>query len=148
MAMEEVFREFRDYDFGASGVYKSTLEQVTNQYLVMLSDKEMAVREEISKGVLNVGRIPPADMDQLELQTKCFVFCQETGHILELDEFKVWMERGGDVDEEPRTSYEEIVDMIVNNKPVPGIKEIPSTVLDPNDAAQRSLPERKKPWEK
>lgn len=150
--MEEetaVFRQFRDFNFGSNDVYTSTLEQVMNQYLVMLSDTEIEVREEISNGVLNINRIPAEDMVQLELQTKCFVFCQETGNILELDSFKIWMENGGDVEDvdQPRISYDEIVDLIVNNKPVPGIKEIPNTVLNPTDAPDGVLSQRRKPWE-
>jgi hypothetical protein len=39
------------------------------------------------------------------------------------------------------------VDMIVNNKPIPGIKQIPKTVLDPAEAPASVLQPRKKPWE-
>lgn len=144
-----IFRDFRDFDFETNEVYKSTLEQVLNQYLVMLSDKEIEVREEISNGILNTSRIPTEDLAQLELQTKCFVFCQETGNIMELDNFKHWIENGGggDIEETVPNSYDEIVELIVNNKPVPGIKEISDIVLDPEDAPDGVLPHRKKPWE-
>jgi hypothetical protein len=44
-------------------------------------------------------------------------------------------------------SYQEIVDMIQNGKPIPGIKNIPSTVLaGQGTTAAKST--RRKPWEK
>jgi hypothetical protein len=47
----------------------------------------------------------------------------------------------------PKFSYQEIVDMIQNGKPIPGIKEIPTTVLEgQGTTATKSV--RRKPWEK
>ena len=45
------------------------------------------------------------------------------------------------------TSFAHIVDLITSGKPVPGIKEIPPTVLE-GQGTQASKPRRKKPWEK
>lgn len=47
----------------------------------------------------------------------------------------------------PRLSYQEIVELIQSGKPVPGIKEIPNTILE-GQGTQSTKPRRKKPWEK
>lgn len=49
--------------------------------------------------------------------------------------------------EPPRLSYQEVVDLIQSGKPVPGIKEIPNTILE-GQGTQSTQPRRKKPWEK
>jgi hypothetical protein len=40
------------------------------------------------------------------------------------------------------------VDLITRNLPVPGIEEIPTTVLEPGSSKVDRTPRRKKPWEK
>jgi len=45
------------------------------------------------------------------------------------------------------TSFAHIVELITSGKPVPGIKEIPPTVLE-GQGTEASKPKRKKPWEK
>jgi hypothetical protein len=40
------------------------------------------------------------------------------------------------------------VDLITRNIPVPGIEEIPTTVLEPGSSKVDRTPRRKKPWEK
>jgi hypothetical protein len=47
----------------------------------------------------------------------------------------------------PTFSYADIVDMIKNNKPIPGIKDIPDTVLE-GQGTQSKKSTRRKPWEK
>ena len=46
------------------------------------------------------------------------------------------------------TSFAEIVDLITQNKPIPGIEEVPDTVLDLGSSKQDNAVRRKKPWEK
>ncbi len=46
------------------------------------------------------------------------------------------------------TSFAAIVELITRNLPVPGIEEIPPTVLDPGSSKIDRTPRRKKPWEK
>lgn len=47
----------------------------------------------------------------------------------------------------PKLSYQEIVDLIQSGKPIPGIKQIPDTVLaGQGTSAAKST--RRKPWEK
>lgn len=190
--METVYEQFRTYDFNKSPSYNQTLAQVYHQYLIVMSDKDLEVKQDLSKGVINPDRIPAADKEQLQLQTKIFVFCSETDNILEVQDYQFWLSNrenssndqkfneqknntnintnvNGDSitaissfsngntneiqndeenDEEGYTSnYQEIVDMIVNNKPIPGIKQIPKTILDPTTASESTLQQRKKPWE-
>lgn len=45
------------------------------------------------------------------------------------------------------TSFEAIVDLITRNIPVPGIEEIPTTVLDHGSSKVDHTPRRRKPWE-
>ena len=45
------------------------------------------------------------------------------------------------------TSFAQIVELITSGQPIPGIKEIPPTVLE-GQGTQASKPRRKKPWEK
>lgn len=171
-----VYQEFEAYDFNKSPSYLKTLEQVYNQYLIVLSDKDLEVKHDISNGVFNEQRIPYKDREQLQLQTRIFVFCSETDNILEIQEYQEWASlnhpRISEVDPDTPTTndnnsfeindthtvandtppeytsnYEQIVDMIVNNKPIPGIKKIPDTLLDPESASQSVLQHRKKPWE-
>lgn len=189
--MEEVFEQFRTYDFSKSSSYEPTLEQVYNQYLIVMSDKDLEIKQDLSNGIINPDRIPQADREQLQLQTKIFVFCSETDNILEIQDYQFWLthreqnqllkspelkeissnkptiqsttesqliNNGDSIMVDTTTSendevgeytsnYQEIVDMIVNNKPIPGIKQIPKTILDPETASSSVLQQRKKPWE-
>ena len=45
------------------------------------------------------------------------------------------------------TSFAQIVELISSGQPVPGIKEIPPTVLE-GQGTQATKARRKKPWEK
>ena len=44
-------------------------------------------------------------------------------------------------------SFAEICEMIAEGKPIPGIKEIPDTILE-GQASEKVAQSRKKPWEK
>jgi Family of unknown function (DUF5572) len=46
------------------------------------------------------------------------------------------------------TSFASIVDLITRNQPIPGIEEIPNTVLDAGSSPPNKTPWRRKPWEK
>ncbi|KAJ9653042.1 hypothetical protein H2198_007748 [Neophaeococcomyces mojaviensis] len=46
------------------------------------------------------------------------------------------------------TSFADIVDLITQNKPVPGIEEVPDTVLELGSSKRDNAVRRKKPWEK
>ena len=49
--------------------------------------------------------------------------------------------------EPPRLSYQDVVELIQSGKPIPGIKQIPDTILD-GQGTQSIQPRRRKPWEK
>lgn len=44
-------------------------------------------------------------------------------------------------------SFESIVDLITRNQPIPGIEEIPDTILDASLSAPNQTARRRKPWE-
>lgn len=53
-----------------------------------------------------------------------------------------------DIDGPPYpASFESIVDLITRNQPIPGIEEIPETVLDASLSAPNQTARRRKPWE-
>lgn len=45
------------------------------------------------------------------------------------------------------TSFAHIVELITTGQPIPGIKEIPNTILE-GQGTQAEKPKRRKPWEK
>ena len=45
------------------------------------------------------------------------------------------------------SSFSEIVDLITQNKPIPGIEDVPDTVLELGSSKTDRTPRRKKPWE-
>lgn len=45
-------------------------------------------------------------------------------------------------------SYDELMDIIVNNKPVPNVIDVPDIVLDQSLVSEAHLQPRLKPWEK
>ncbi|CAD0056781.1 unnamed protein product [Aureobasidium pullulans] len=47
----------------------------------------------------------------------------------------------------PPASFAEICELIAAGKPIPGIKDIPDTILE-GQGTQAQAPRRKKPWEK
>lgn len=44
-------------------------------------------------------------------------------------------------------TFAQIVELITKGEPIPGIKDIPDTILE-GQATQAARPKRKKPWEK
>jgi hypothetical protein len=50
-------------------------------------------------------------------------------------------------DAPPPASFAEICALIAEGKPIPGIKEIPDTILE-GQGTEAQAPRRKKPWEK
>lgn len=54
---------------------------------------------------------------------------------------------GGMADAPKPASFAEICEMIAEGKPIPGIKEIPDTVLE-GQASEKVAEARRKPWEK
>lgn len=146
-----VYRQFYNYDFEGNSEYNQGLEAVLQKYLMMEGGKNLEIKNDLDSGNLDTTKIKPDVKEQLISQTKVFFFCKQTGNILDYEDYKQWLASKPDLSEvkEPpySTNYDELVDMIVNNKPIPGIKTIPDTVLDPSKGSEHIMKERKKPWQ-
>lgn len=179
---EQVYIEFLNYDWEKSEDFQKHLKELG-----------------LAAGVTS-NSTSAADSNQLIEQAKSFFFCQETGHILSLDDYEDWKLHNGDKydrnakiieiaededlksnndkasketsssaratnieesgqanssngdengeDGEPpySSNYQNLVELIMTGKPVPGIKEIPDTVLRDQGSVSHEQ-QRKKPWE-
>ncbi|QFZ29737.1 hypothetical protein EJF18_60249 [Clavispora lusitaniae] len=159
---ERVYLEFLNYDWATFPEFQEGLAQILDGHLESLKEKDP-----------HATQIPPADKQQLVDQAKSFYFCSQTGHILNLDDFYAWKRNNGgkitllgnehsDSEHAGQTSvaapeapqetpyssnYQHLVELIVSGKPVPGIKQIPDTVLSGQESKSQA-PMRTKPWEK
>ncbi|ODV86953.1 hypothetical protein CANARDRAFT_27295 [[Candida] arabinofermentans NRRL YB-2248] len=159
---ESVYQEFHNYDFQSDEQYQNGLVEVMKQYLMIQSETDEKIRKDLDESKFDFDKISAPVKTQLQTQAKVFFFCSKTGNILDLEDYEKWaktyeekktlkaaeVENTDSTDGPPYSSnYEELVDLIVNNKPIPGIKQIPDIVLDPSKASKATLTERKKPWE-
>lgn len=151
---EQVYKEYLNYDWNSFEDFQQGLQEILGNYLELMKERDPLATA-----------IPPAERALLIDQAKSFFFCSQTGNILNLDDFEQWKRDGGykfdksakisEVeDETPATNetpyssnYQELVDLIVSGKPVPGIKEIPDTVLS-DQKSEAKASQRLKPWEK
>lgn len=164
-SQEEVHLQFHEYDWESFEEFQKGLSEILTGHLELLKEQDPSVKV-----------IPPAEKQQLIDQAKLFFFCTKTGHILNLDDYYAWRRNNGGkitllqeeepkkVDaaapsEEPETAqtssadapyssnYQNLVELIVSGKPVPGIKQIPDTVLS-DQSSKLEAKSRAKPWEK
>ncbi|ANZ74578.1 BA75_01130T0 [Komagataella pastoris] len=157
-----VFEKFHKFDFTNSKEYQDGLLAVYEQYLIMKfqndPDVEQKLRGNEKQDIVKLADLylQPSEMAQLQNQAKVYYFCSETGNILSLDDYQKWevqsteTRRLQEISSEtaPHSSkYEDLVDLIVQGKPIPGIKNIPDMVHDSTNISQSSLELRKKPWE-
>lgn len=153
---EQVYAEFSNYDWDSFTEFQEGLTEIFQSHLESLQERDPSVKT-----------IPAAERQQLTDQAKSFFFCSSTGHILNLDDFYAWKRNNGGkitlLDDSSKetpeadntvtsdapysSNYQELVDMIVSGKPVPGIKEIPDTVLS-EEKSESHAEMRTKPWEK
>lgn len=155
---EDVYIEYLNYDWKSFTEFQDGLQEILENYLANLKEQDASITT-----------IPSLDKQQLIDQAKSFFFCNKTGHILNLDDYNQWKLHNGDKfirsdqieehkedkevaeeeeEEEPYTSnYQELVELIAQGKPIPGIKHIPDTVLTDQGTAA-SAAQRTKPWEK
>ncbi|GME97576.1 unnamed protein product [Ambrosiozyma monospora] len=168
----ELYKQFYHYDFNSNKEYLSGLNEILKQFLVLRSESDVEIKKDIAEGKFDFNKIKPEEKNQLSLQAKVYFFCTQTNNILDLDDYMIWKasynpskethsatstiatnKESSDVDANANgnppysSNYEELVDLIVNNKPIPGIKQIPDVTLDPNSASEHKLKERRKPWE-
>lgn len=156
-SQEQVYIEYLNYDWQLFSEFQEGLKQILDNYLELLKEQDPSITA-----------IPALDKQQLVDQAKSFFYCSHTGNILNLDDFQQWKiahgdkyiknkkveeivekEPENDVSDEPHYSsnYQNIVELIMSGKPVPGIKTIPDTVL-PQQSSVASAKPRVKPWEK
>lgn len=116
----------------------------------------------------------PQQVEHLTLRAKCYYYARKAGSAVDFDGYKNWVESrrvggagnnanngtsgetvavqgqqadGGMGDAPKPASFAEICDMIAEGKPIPGIKDIPDTILE-GQASDQQAQGRKKPWEK
>lgn len=117
----------------------------------------------------------PAQVEHLTLRAKCYYYARKAGSPVDFEGYKRWVEgqRGNcstnghapdeDVVLQPAeqqsagdngmasapkpASFAEICEMIAEGKPIPGIKDIPDTILE-GQASETQKEKRRKPWEK
>jgi hypothetical protein len=114
--------------------------------------------EEFQAGLSNlVERLPPTSVENVILRAKVYFYGKKIGQQLDFDEYKRWSdnrtvtlreESQGDDDEVKEKSYDEIVELILAGKPVPGTREIPDTVLGEGASSEPKAEVRRKPWER
>ncbi|CCH45042.1 hypothetical protein BN7_4620 [Wickerhamomyces ciferrii] len=117
---------------GLENVYESYLDQINQQ-------NDGKIQEIITE-------IPTDEKSRLEIQAKTFYFCQQTGNILNIEDYEEWKSNQLNAEPEYSSNYQELVELIIAGKEVPGIKQIPDTVLE-GQTSQHVAQERKKPWE-
>ena len=155
MDQEEVYVNFLNYDWNNFPEYQEGLNEILLNYRENLREQDPT------------ATILALDLQQLTDQAKVFFFCLKNDQIIELEEYRAWERQWGDryrklkkieeiqpeesrastQDEQPYSSnYQNVVELILAGKEVPGIKQIPDTVLlDQKSTAQ--VQQRKKPWE-
>lgn len=135
----QLFREFDEFPWATDPDFQKGLQTVLSQ--VQNSTADGAEQE-------------------IEYRAKSFFFERKTGYKIDLDAFKSWKHAqvqeksaGGETsavqtEETPFPSkYAAIVELILSGKPVPGIKDIPDTVLGQDAASESTTKQRRKPWE-
>lgn len=151
-SQEQVYIDYLNYDWESFSEFQDGLKQILDNFLESLKEQDPSVTS-----------IPALDQQQLIDQAKSFFYCSHTGNILNLDDFNQWKIQNGDkfikdkkvteIDKEgdeeaPYSSnYQDVVNLIVSGKPVPGVKEIPDTVLTEQSSESNAEP-RVKPWER
>lgn len=152
--------EFHNYDWDNFDDFNQGLQDILENFLDSLKEQDPSVKT-----------IPAAQRQQLVDQAKSFFYCSKTGNILNLDEYYAWRRvneakiqelpdeveikqidnangRESTSEDTPYSSnYQQLVELIVSGKPVPGIKDIPDTVLA-DQKSEATAPSRQKPWAK
>ncbi|KAF2723175.1 hypothetical protein K431DRAFT_220528 [Polychaeton citri CBS 116435] len=108
----------------------------------------------------------PQQAEHLTLRARCYYFARKAGTRIDFDDYKAHMAPvnlsqtssnaevgseqgiGGGLANAPKpASFMEICEMIAEGKPIPGIREIPDTILE-GQSSETKATSRKKPWEK
>lgn len=119
---------------------KNGLENVFESYLDQINQNNDGKINEI------VTEIKQEEKSRLEIQAKTFYFCQQTGNILNIEDYEEWKKNRETAEPEYSSSYQELVELILAGKEIPGIKQIPNTILE-GETTEQKAQVRKKPWE-
>ncbi|KAJ5263705.1 hypothetical protein N7478_011310 [Penicillium angulare] len=150
----DIFERLRDYPF-------NTDQEFANGLAIILGHPATpATEEEINRD------------DDLVLQAKCFFFSRNENLTspIEFAAYKSWLasstpsesqqptqatdesdtsgnEKAATTEPAYPSSFAHIVDLITTGQPIPGIEQIPDTVLTGHEISSEK-PRRRKPWEK
>ncbi|KAI9831210.1 MAG: hypothetical protein M1819_005138 [Sarea resinae] len=115
-----------------------------------------------------LGKGPDLERTQeLTLRARCFYYSRKYGIAVDFDAYKSWREQNlpkmsnyasmppsvnlASTSSDPSApypnSFEHIVELIASGQSIPGIRDIPDTVLE-GEETQSTAVRRKKPWEK
>ncbi|KEQ98835.1 hypothetical protein AUEXF2481DRAFT_1667 [Aureobasidium subglaciale EXF-2481] len=108
----------------------------------------------------------PEQTAHLTVRARCYYYTRKFRTPVNFEAYQQWLQSQNDSDPEPQpaassevahppsmgeapppASFAEICALIAEGKPIPGIKDIPDTVLE-GQGTQAQAPRRKKPWEK
>lgn len=94
---------------------------------------------------------------EIEGQTRTMLAKKKWGLDIDGAEYNLWRQQNetnkkkevptNSTNERYPSNYKDIVELILQGKPIPGVKEIPDTVLGHEASSQSSVTQRKKPWE-
>ncbi|KAJ5183206.1 hypothetical protein N7492_000822 [Penicillium capsulatum] len=142
----ELFQRLRQYSFEADPEFANGLAIILGHPETPASEAEMK-RE-----------------DDLVLQAKCFFFSrkEKITPAINFPAYKSWLTAQSSEEPAPATapteasavppepsypsSFAHIVELITTGQPIPGIQQIPDTVLTGHDITS-DRPRRRKPWE-
>lgn len=117
----------------------------------------------------------PEQVEHLTLRAKCYYYARKAGTNVDFDGYKRWVEghndhvtngvvepmadpapvvdagnnngAGGMAEAPKPASFAQIVELITEGKPIPGIKDIPDTILE-GQSSESQAEKRRKPWER
>ncbi|QIX02053.1 hypothetical protein AMS68_007570 [Peltaster fructicola] len=113
----------------------------------------------------------PEQVEHLTLRAKCYYYARKAGTTVDFDGYRQWVEghrngvvngsnstsdamptengggAGGMAEAPKPASFAQIVELITEGKPIPGIKDIPDTILE-GQSSESQAETRRKPWER
>ncbi|GMM36183.1 hypothetical protein DASC09_035080 [Saccharomycopsis crataegensis] len=144
----QVFEKFHHYDWENDLVYQAGLKNIYNSYFKANTSMTPAKKQQIitNSKVFYFKKTFDVQIDLGQygrwVQESCSPGFSNTPEISLEHQPQPQQEQG----EQSSLSYDELVELIVAGKEIPGIRKIPNIVLE--DQASRSvLSQRRKPWE-
>lgn len=152
----ELFRSFDEYPWSTDLVFQNGLKVV----LSSLSASASASTSASGPGPSTEEGVRHPSASEIEYKAKSFFYEKNTGKKVDIGLFKAWKKQQQDqltnsgnssekVEEETPfpSKYAAIVELILSGKPVPGIIDVPDTVLGQEASTEAKAQRRRKPWE-